>query len=60
MATSDRKRKRDTNEEDHTKMDTEQNSSAQFPQINPSELKVQINLNKTEIKIRFFFKGSSR
>jgi len=46
MATSDRKRKRETNEEDHTKMDTEH--TAQFPQINPSELKVEINLNKTQ------------
>jgi hypothetical protein len=40
MATTDRKRKRETNE-DNNNMDIEQNSSAQFPQINPSELKVQ-------------------
>lgn len=42
MATTDRKRKRDTNEEENnnTNMDTEQNSSVQFSQLNPSELKV--------------------
>ncbi|CAF2688137.1 unnamed protein product [Rotaria sp. Silwood2] len=47
MATSDEfkekrstnKRKRETNEEVNVHMDTEQNSSAQFPQINPAQLK---------------------
>lgn len=46
MATSNEefstgKRKRDTNEEETLKMDTEQNTTAQFPQINPSQLKVK-------------------
>jgi hypothetical protein len=43
MATPDRKRKRETNEEENNNiMDTEQNISAPFPQINPSQLKVKI------------------
>ena len=39
-ARSNRKRKRETNEEENIFMDIEQNSSAQFPQMNPFELKV--------------------
>ena len=62
MATSDefkeqrsnRKRKREINEEETAKMDTEQTSSAPFPQINPSQLKVKFNVNKTRNKIIFF------
>jgi len=58
MATSDRKRKRETNEEDNNNnknnMDTEQNSSVQFPQINPSQLQVKIYFNKTMREILAF------
>jgi hypothetical protein len=43
MATTERKRKRETNEEETTTtMETEQNPSAPFPQINPSQLEVKI------------------
>ncbi len=42
MATSDRKRKRETNAEENVTMETEQNTSAQFPQINPAQLQVNI------------------
>ncbi len=42
MATTDRKRKRETNEVENTTMETELNPSAQFPQINPSQLQVKI------------------
>jgi len=41
MATADRKRKRETNEGENDTMETEHNTSAQFPQINPSQLKDQ-------------------
>jgi hypothetical protein len=40
----DRKRKRETAEEETLTMETEQNSSAQFPQINPAQLQVKMNL----------------
>ncbi|CAF1220936.1 unnamed protein product [Rotaria sp. Silwood1] len=36
---SNHKRKREINEEDNIHMDTEQNSSIQFPQLNPIQLK---------------------
>jgi hypothetical protein len=49
MATADRKRKRETNEEENKTMETEQNSSAQFPQINPSQLQVMIELQENRI-----------
>jgi hypothetical protein len=41
---SDRKRKRETAEEETLTMETEQTSSAQFPQINPAQLQVKMNL----------------
>lgn len=60
MTTTDRKRKRETNEQETTiTMDTEQNSSVQFPQINPTELKVEI---RKIINFNFFsllFKGAN-
>ena len=47
MATTDRKRKRETNEEENTTtMETEQSSSAQFPQINPSQLEVKLEFKE--------------
>lgn len=45
-ARSNRKRKRETNEE-NTTMETEQSSTAQFPQLNPSQLKVKFYFYKT-------------
>ncbi len=54
MATADRKRKRETNEEENTTtMDTEQSSTAQFPQINPSQLQVTLQFERKPTK--FFF-----
>jgi len=41
---SDRKRKRETAEEETLTMETEQTPSAQFPQINPAQLQVKITL----------------
>ncbi|UJR22769.1 hypothetical protein I4U23_025801 [Adineta vaga] len=38
---SDRKRKRETAEEENATMDTEQTTAAQFPQINPAQLEEQ-------------------
>jgi len=41
MATPDRKRKREANEEENPTMETEQITTAQFPQINPTQLQDQ-------------------
>jgi hypothetical protein len=41
-----RKRKRETAEEENATMDTEQTTTTQFPQLNPAELKVNIDLNQ--------------
>ena len=46
MATADRKRKREVNEEENPTMETEQTTTAQFPQINPSQLQVMIKLHR--------------
>jgi hypothetical protein len=54
MATTDRKRKRETNEEENTTMDTEQNISAPFPQINPSQLKVKISFEENKKRNKNF------
>lgn len=43
MATPERKRKRETNEEETSTMETEQTTSASFPQINPAQLEVLIS-----------------
>ena len=53
MATTERKRKRETVEEENATMETEQNPSAPFAQINPAQLQAT-NPSKRKPKLQMF------